>query len=247
MNEPVAVDPQIAADQPPAGAESLVGRTVAAVIGLIKDGDLRPGDPLPAENNLANRLDVSRIVVREANRSLAALGIVQLSNGRAPRVSLPDENVIGLLLDHVVHTRHVTVQQVLDVRRALEVRAVALAAVRRTEAEADQILFHAAGMREAGDDTIRVRDHDVAMHAAIADAARNPLFSIMIKAFAPITRQTWPVGWTSRGEQEERCKMIAQHEAVAHAIKEQDVAAARQAMSEHFDDTVRVLIGAGVT
>ena len=230
-----------------AGGDTLVSRTIAAVIDLIRSGDLRPGDALPAENALATRLGVSRIVVREANRSLAALGIVELANGRSPRVSTPDETVVGMLLDHVVHTKHVTVQQVLDVRRSLEVRAAALAAVRRTDEEAGEIVAHAAGMRASFEDAPRMREHDVAMHAAIAEAARNPLFSIMIKAFAPVTRQTWPVGWKSRSEQDEREQMVAQHEAIAAAISDQDVAAARAAMSAHFDDTVRVLIGAGVT
>lgn len=232
---------------PRPGADGLVSRTIAAVINLIRSGDLRPGDPLPAENGLAARFGVSRIVVREANRSLAALGIVELANGRSPRVSTPDEHVVGMLLDHVVHTKHVTVQQVLDVRRSLEARAAALAAVRRTDEEAADIVAHAAGMRASFDDADRMREHDVAMHAAIAEAAQNPLFSIMIKAFAPVMRQTWPVGWKSRSEQDEREQMVAQHEAIAAAIRDQDVAAARAAMSAHFDDTVRVLIGAGIT
>jgi GntR family transcriptional repressor for pyruvate dehydrogenase complex len=247
MKEPSILAENDTAVAPRSGTDTLVSRVIAAIIDLIRSGDLRPGDPLPAENALATRFGVSRIVVREANRSLAALGIVDLANGRSSRVSTPDEHVVGLLLDHVVHTKHVTVQQVLDVRRSLEVRAAVLAAVRRSDEEADAIVAHAAGMRAAFGDSDLMREHDIAMHAGIAAASQNPLFAIMIKAFAPVIRQTWPVGWKSRSEQEEREQMVAQHEAIAAAIKDQDVGAARATMTAHFDDTVRVLIGAGIT
>lgn len=227
--------------------DSMVDRTVGSIIELIRGGDLRPGDPLPAENNLAGRLGVSRIVVREANRSLSALGILEIANGRAPRVSVPDETVVGMLLEHVVHTRHVTIQQVLDVRRSLEVRAAALAALRRTDDEARRLRDHAAGMRAGHDDLAVMREHDVAIHAIIAEASQNPLLTIMIKAFAPLLREMWPVGWKSRAEEGERDSMLRHHEALAETITQQDVGAARHAMSAHFDDTMRVLMQAGIT
>ena len=228
-------------------AEGLVGRTVRAIVDDIRSNGLRKNDLLPAENALAAKLGVSRIVVREAHRHLAALGIVEIANGRAPRVSVPDENVIGMLFDHVVYTKHVTVQQVLAVRRPLEVRAAALAALRRTPEQAQEMVAHAAAMRESLSDPERMKQHDMALHELIADASQNPLLAIMIKAFAPVTRQTWPVGWKSRAEPREQSAMIACHEAIADAILKQDVTRVHAAMSDHFDDTVRALVAAGVT
>ena len=240
----VAADVGMAASK--ISAEGLVGRAVQAIVDEIRANGLRKGDLLPSESAMVAKLQVSRIVVREANRYLAALGIVEITNGRAPRVSVPDENVVGMLFDHVVYTKHVTVQQVLAVRRPLEVRAAALAAVRRTPEQAQQIVAHAAAMRAALHDPKTMSEHDIALHEAIADATQNPLLSIMIKAFTPVTRQTWPVGWKSRTEPEEQTAMIACHEAVADAIQKQDVAAARAAMSAHFDESVKALVAAGV-
>jgi GntR family transcriptional repressor for pyruvate dehydrogenase complex len=240
----VAVDSSSATNR--ITAEGLVGRAVNAIVDEIRARGLRKGDLLPSESAMVARLQVSRIVVREANRYLAALGIVEITNGRAPRVSVPDENVVGMLFDHVVYTKHVTVQQVLAVRRPLEVRAAALAAVRRTPEQARQISAHAEGMRAALHDPLTMSEHDIALHAAIADASQNPLLAIMIKAFSPVTRQTWPVGWKSRTEPEEQTAMIACHEAIAEAIQKQDVTAARSAMSAHFDESVKALVAAGV-
>jgi GntR family transcriptional repressor for pyruvate dehydrogenase complex len=227
-------------------AEGLVGRAVNAIVDDIRANGLRKGDLLPSESAMVTKLQVSRIVVREANRYLAALGILEITNGRAPRVSVPDEHVVGMLFDHVVYTGHVTVQQVLAVRRPLEVRAAALAAVRRTPEQAKQIVAHAVGMRAALKDPKTMSEHDIALHAAIADASQNPLLAIMIKAFTPVTRQTWPVGWKSRTEPEEQTAMIACHEAIADAIYRQDVTAARTTMSAHFDESVKALVAAGV-
>jgi GntR family transcriptional regulator, transcriptional repressor for pyruvate dehydrogenase complex len=227
-------------------AAGRVGRAVNAIIEEIRANGLRKGDLLPSESAMVARLQVSRIVVREANRYLAALGIIEITNGRAPRVSMPDENVIGTLFDHVVYTGHVSVQQVLGVRRPLEVRAAALAAVRRTAEQAKQIVGHAAAMRATLHDPTSMSEHDIALHAAIADASQNPLLAIMIKAFSPVTRQTWPVGWRSRTEPQEQLAMIACHEALAEAIQKQDVTAARTTMSAHFDELVKALAAAGV-
>ncbi len=98
---------------------------------------------------LANDLGVSRTVVREALRALAAIGVVDLGNGRRARVGTIDNDVLGLVLDHAVHTDQVSIQQIYDVRRTIEMRTVSLAALRRLNVEAETIAAHAAAMRKA--------------------------------------------------------------------------------------------------
>ncbi len=229
-----------------AGSSSLVNQVVRTILEIIKAEDLRPGDSLPSENSLAERLGVSRVVVREANRSLSALGIVEIANGRPAKVSVPAYDVFGLLFDHVVHTRHVTVHQVLDVRRAIELRTAALAAMRRSEEEAKTISSFASAMHADFDDAEAVMNHDIAFHVAIAASARNPMFTIMVRAFEPVTRSTWPLGWRSRADERERFGMVAVHETISQAITHQDVAAAQAAMAAHFDETTKALMAAGL-
>ena len=228
------------------GSDGLVHRTIAAIIALVRSENLRLGDTLPSENALAARLGVSRVIVREANRSLSALGILDTGSGRAARVSVPDHAVFGLMFDHVVHTQHVSVQQVLAVRRSIESTAVTLATLHRTVAEADAILGHAAAMRRDFADANAVMEHDLKLHGAIAQATRNPMFVTMVMAFEQVSRVNWPIGWSSRGSEEGRWRMIAVHEAIAKAVADQDVGGAECAMSAHFDDTLRALAIAGV-
>jgi GntR family transcriptional regulator, transcriptional repressor for pyruvate dehydrogenase complex len=61
-----------------------------------------------------------------------------------------------------------------------------------------------------------------------------------------ITRQTWRIGWESRAADEDRMANVACHERIAEAIEAQKPKAAESAMAEHFDNSVRALLSAGV-
>jgi DNA-binding FadR family transcriptional regulator len=182
----------------------LVAQAVNAVIALIRARDLGPGDTLPSESELARDLDVSRTVVREAYRSLAALHLIELGNGRKARVAELDYRAMSLMIDHGVQTDQISIQQVYDVRRTIELRTVALASLRRTDEEAESILAHASAMANNFDDAPTVMEHDIAFHALIAQASRNPVFSLIVGAFSTVTRQTWAISWRSRPTDAER-------------------------------------------
>jgi GntR family transcriptional regulator, transcriptional repressor for pyruvate dehydrogenase complex len=224
----------------------LVGRIVRTVNDRIKSERLRVGDPVPSEMAFANELGVSRTVVREAFRALATLGVLQLVNGRRARVGATDAGVLGLVLDHAVHTDRVSIQQIYDVRRTIEVRTAALAALRRTDEEAAAIRGHAAAMRATFRRLGEAMEHDIAFHIAIAGASRNPLFALIVGSFDVITRQTWRIGWDSRPTDDDRMASVECHERIAAAIAAREPRTAEASMAAHFDNSVRALLSAGV-
>jgi DNA-binding FadR family transcriptional regulator len=225
----------------------LVDQVIAALRTHIREHRLAPGDALPGESAFALQRGVSRAVVREAFRSMATLKLIDIGNGRRPRVSAIDRSVLGMVLDHAAHTDQTSIQQILDVRRTIELRTAALAALRREPAEATEIVALAGAMRADIADAERVMEHDIAFHAAIAGACRNKLFAVLVGAFETVTRQTWPIGWTVRGTEGSRMASIEGHEAIAAGIAAGDPRAAEAAMAEHFDSTVMALLAAGVT
>ena len=225
---------------------NLVRDVSAQIRNHIRNQGLRPGDSLPSEGALADELNVSRAVIREANRELFAIGLIEIMNGRPARVAAPKPDVLGILLDHAVCIDHMSIQQILDVRRTIERRTAALAALRRTEREAEQITLHARNMRNARDNGADVMEADIAFHKAIADASRNPLFALLVGAFATLMEQTWPIGWAAREDDAGRDKMFDLHDAVAGAIMARDPKHAQIAMEEHFDNTVKSLFSAGI-
>ena len=81
---------------------------------------------------------------------------------------------------------------------------------------------------------------------AIAAASRNPLFALIVGSFEAITRQTWRIGWDSRATDQDRMASVACHERIAAAIAAREPRAAEAAMAEHFDNSVKALLAAGV-
>ncbi len=225
----------------------LTGKAVGEITRLIRERELGPGDRLPSESALARDLAVSRTVVREAFRSLAAVRILELSAGRRATVAPIDHGAVSLILEHGVHTDQISIQQIYDVRRTIESRIAALAALRRREDEAEEIAREAAAMRASTDEPEKLLTHDLAFHRRLAQASRNPVFALLVGAFEGIIAQTWPIGWKARTAAKDREAMIVNHEEIAAAVLEGDPERAVRGMERHFDDSVRALISAGVT
>lgn len=223
-----------------------VAGAITRIAGLIREQDLKPGDRLPSEARLSEDLQVSRTVVREALRSLAALRLVDLGAGKRPTVAELDDASMSLMISHGVVTEQIDIQQIYDVRRTIEARTATLAALRRTEAEAQAILAHAHAMAENTHQPDVVMAHDLAFHLAVARASRNPVFALIIGAFQGVTRETWPIGWKSRASDEERLAMNHLHVALADAIAAGDPQKASALMDQHFDQSIKALLAAGL-
>lgn len=221
---------------------SLVQRAMTAVTDYIRDNSLRVGDSLPGEATFAVQLGVSRPVMREAFGALAALRLVDVGNGRKPRVGAIDGSVIASSLHHAVNTAQITVPEVWDVRRTIEARTAALAAEQRTDAEAAEILSLADAMAASMDDMAALTRHDIAFHDAIARAGHNALFVQIVGSFANLMQVAVPTAWGTRIAATQREVMIRRHRAVAEAILRQDPKAAVAAMDSHFDTAIGDLL-----
>ena len=233
------------ADRP---APNLPERAMAGIRALIRDQGLVPGDALPSETALAQHLGVSRSVTREAMRGLATLRILEIGKSRRARVAMPDASSLSVILDHATHAKGLSIQQLLAVRRTLELRTVSPAALRRTDAEAAELLDLTSRMFKALDgDYSALMELDLRFHSVIAKASGNDLYAMLIDSFQVITRKTWAIGWRSRGTHANRLENLKCHERIATAIMAQDATRAEAAMSEHFDSAVNVLLRAGVT
>ena len=221
---------------------SLAHQAMQAVRAHIHDQALRVGDSLPGEAHFAAQLGVSRAVMREAFGALAALKLIDVGNGRRPRVAAIDGSVIATSLNHAVSTAQITVREVWDVRRTIEQRTAALAAVSRTAAEAAEIARLAEAMAADNGDMDRTTRDDIAFHAAIARASHNGLFVQIVASFGPLMAVAVPAAWRTRAARNSKMVMIERHRAVARAIVDGDPAAAAAAMDAHFDASV----GAGL-
>ena len=72
------------------------------------------------------------------------------------------------------------------------------------------------------------------------------MFALIVGSFQVVTRQTWPIGWRARATDGDRLANVACHEAIAAAVGDRDRTRAEVLMAEHFDNTVRILLAAGI-
>lgn len=224
---------------------SLVQSAMNAVTAYIRDNKLRVGDTMPGETHFATSLGVSRAVMREAFGALAALRLIDVGNGRKPRVGAINGSVIATSLDHAVTTAQITVPEIWDVRRTIEVRTAALAAELRTDAQAQQLRTLAEAMETDCEDLTKTTRHDIAFHELIARASHNGLFLQIVESFGPLMQVAVPTAWRTRTTKKQREIIIERHIAVANAIVARDVEAATAAMNAHFDDSVGELLKSG--
>lgn len=217
---------------------SLVDQAVSRVRDHIRQNNFKAGDELPGERAFADQLGVSRAVMREAFSTLAALKQIDVGNGRRPRVAAIDGSVLSALLDHAVVTAQVSVAEIWEMRRAIELRAAELAAIRRNDTEALAIIGHAEAMAAASGDLGELTRHDIAFHQAIAKASGNVLFYNVTRSFEALMRAAVPAAWHARTAPGQRIMVLGQHRALAQAIADRDSASAVAAMNTHFDTSV---------
>ncbi|MEV0826115.1 FadR/GntR family transcriptional regulator [Nonomuraea rubra] len=151
----------------------------------ITQGEWPVGTRLPGENALAKTLGVGRSTVREALRALAGAGLVQTRQGSGVFVIATEPAE-----DWPARLRRAAITDVYEVRMIVETQAARLAAERRTEEDVAALESALAGReRAAGGDDAAFVDADIALHAAVVAAARNPVLSDLFAEFAPALRE----------------------------------------------------------
>jgi DNA-binding FadR family transcriptional regulator len=163
----------------------LVEQATAHLREQITGGEWPVGTRLPGEVTLAKTLGVGRSTVREALRALAGAGLVQARQGSGVFVIATEPAE-----DWPARLRRAAITDVYEVRIIVETQAARLAAERRTEEDVAALESALAGRARAatGDDAAFV-DADIALHAAVVAAARNPVLSDLFAEFAPALRE----------------------------------------------------------
>jgi DNA-binding FadR family transcriptional regulator len=149
-------------------------------------GDLKAGDRLLAERELALALNVSRPVLREALRSLAMLGLVDIQHGRGTFVRSADASVLGQALTLCLAPEPNILDDVLQTRIAIECQAIRLACERASERDLQAIASTLDKLVGSLDDPERGGKADYAFHLAIVRASGSPSLMKIYEAISPL-------------------------------------------------------------
>jgi len=198
---------------------------------VIVSGELVPGDRLPALRDLARNLGVSQTVLREAIRVLEDRGLLEMRPGSGTYVSTLTSGPASDSLTLLVQQGSISSNHLLEVRLSLEVEIVGLAAVRAESEDLAQLDEALRIMAANLHNPQRYIDADFAFHFALAEATRNPLFSMFTNVLLDALQRSRELIWQVSGAPERGQRY---HVQIFDAVRSRDVETARQSMREHL-------------
>jgi GntR family transcriptional repressor for pyruvate dehydrogenase complex len=210
---------------------AVTDEAIDKIKGMIVSGELRPGDRLPKEADLAERLGLSRSSLREAVKALSLIRVLDVRQGDGTYVtSLEPELLLDAMTFVVDFHRDDTVLRFLEVRRILEPAATAMAAQHMSEEDI-------AGLHDLldklGDDTDveALVANDLEFHRRIAAGSGNPVLCSLIDGLSgPTTRARVWRGLTQEGAV---ARTREQHVAIYEAIAAREPELARSWATVH--------------
>ena len=221
-------------------SKSAAERVVTHVIDLIRSGNLKAGDRLPPEAELARAFQVSRPVVREALRGLAILGVVETRQGG--RCFVTDLTVARLMapLQFVISLDESSAEALHRARLTIETGLARQAAERtdeKTLARLDEMV--AAGF-ELTDDPLGFRMLDQQFHRTVGQLGGNPFLEIMSQSLYELGMEYRRAATETAGVIE---RSAAEHRAIVEALKARDPGAAAAAMGTHLESIHETTVG----
>lgn len=209
----------------------------------VLDGTLKRGNRLPPERILAEQYGVSRTVIREAVRTLVSKGLLETRGGSGTYVRSPDPASVAESMSLLLRLHHgntaVPYDKVHEVRLVLEVEIAGLAARRAQPEDLLALEREIERQRQADHDRDAYVASDVAFHAALATAAHNELFPVLLNSISDVMAEVRQLGFQVPGSHE---IAVRHHEQILEAVKARDAAAATRAMKAHLRDSERTLL-----
>jgi GntR family transcriptional repressor for pyruvate dehydrogenase complex len=206
-------------------------KVVAHVRGLIERREVKPGDRLPAERDLALRIGVSRPSLRAGLRSLQALGVVRSRHGSGTFIVDGPPALGSEPLGMLAALHRFTPDDMFEARRVLETGVAGLAAERATGEQIAGMAEEVTEMFAALDEPQTFLVHDVRFHRAVAAGSNNPVLGTLVDMMSALLYERRRATVERAHDLRESAEM---HRRIYRAIRDRDAESARTAMAEHL-------------
>jgi len=205
----------------PVNTISVVDEVVKRITDAIVKRELKPGQKIPTENELCEKLGVGRNSLREAMKMLSALGILEIRRGDGTYIA---EKVSPSAFDSVVYSvilEGSTPDEILELRKTLDIDVLELVVNKATDddiALLDEIQteFHMLIQQKNFE---KVAAQDLKFHYALIDIARNPLFGRIVRGVYDIF---WPSLENTLKDRQEYMGACQKHDEIMDVIKKRD-------------------------
>lgn len=206
-------------------------KVVEHVRRLIEGGQLRPGDRLPAERDLALQIKVSRPSLRSGLRTLQAMGVIEARQGSGTYIADGPPKLGDGPLRFLAALHGFTRDEMFEARRVLEVGTAGLAAERAKPEHIAVIADEVTSMFASLDDPHTFLVHDLQFHRAVAASSGNPVLGTLIDTLAELVFEYRRVTVERATDLRESAEL---HRSIYRAIKDRDVEEAKRQMAAHL-------------
>ncbi len=215
---------------------------------LMVRGELKPGDKLPSERELAERFDVGRPTVREAIRTLSLMGLVEVGHGkRGTYVSDtafdPYMESFKQQVSWMIEMEKTTLRQLLEVRDTLETQIALFVAERASDAQLAEMKNLLAEMKESLDDTDNYLEIAIRFHRFMAQATNNSIFYSTWDAFTDLVFRYYGDVLKEMIGTDVLQKLYRANELALEGILSKDPDRIREAMAYHAGVEWEILLG----
>lgn len=208
-----------------------------SIVKYIHENKLKAGDRLVSDREMANMLQCSRTVVREALKGLESVGVVDMQIGKGTFVA---EFTISNLLEQyhpVLSSQIKYLECQREARLAIEIGVIGLAVARAEQQDIDRLRAIADEM-DMTDDEVELIELDVKFHEMLSSIARSPLlaeFSGLLRKFFAMSHREFAEMYHNEAKaRESNTATRSQHRALIGCIENKDKEAAIQILEEHL-------------
>jgi GntR family transcriptional repressor for pyruvate dehydrogenase complex len=220
----------------PVTKTSISEEIAAQIIDLISRGELQPGQRLPSERELCEQFGASRSSLREALRCLSIVGILNAQVRNGTSVARDGGKFLRKIVEWRLITERHNIENLMEVRIALEGVSAANSALRATEEDKKKFKHLVKEMEDAVDDAKRFAVLDVDFHIALASASGNTLvFDLvsmirghLVRVLPKVLQLPNALPLSTR-----------EHCVIVEAIERHDAEGARTAMQAHLEAVVQ--------
>ena len=219
----------------------LVNRLTMYFADEILEGRLKRGDQIESDRELAKKLNVGRSAVREALKVLDVLGMIDIRLGQGTYITSRETNFFSVPWSWSLFLDGAQVKSILQVRGALELRAVQLAAQCEDKNKLDKltdIYYRMQKTFQESKDTENLQNAlqetlnaDIEFHTCIAECSGNPIILSMLTTIRNFLKR---VSGTGMVDAEQLQAVVEEHQKLYGAIISGNVDAATQTMTKHL-------------
>lgn len=213
-------------------ASAVTDRAISAIKQMVMDGTLKPGDRLPTEAELSERIGVSRNSLREAVKALEVVRVLDVRRGDGTYVTSLEPELLMEVMSFVVDLHQDdTVLELLAVRRLLEPSAAAMATGRLDSSDLTHLSTMVDEIADGGTELDALVAHDVEFHHTISAASGNSYLASLLDSLSSSTLRARV--WRGLTQDDAVDRTLAEHRAIVDALASGDAELVRALSLAH--------------